>query len=355
MSKAPVRVGLVGCGRIARTHARYVQALPAARLVAVCDPVESAAAALAKEFGVAASFGDLASMLVEAEVEAVHVLTPPATHAAVAIAAMEGGAHVLVEKPLALDRAEADSMVAVARRTGRTLAVDHNRWFDPVVQRARDMLSSGRLGELVGVEVVQGAAVDEGRAAASAARGDWRGDLPGGAMHDLAPHPAYLLRNFVGPIADVHVCSVRRDGMLQEVRAVVRGERCLGTLTISLRGRPFTNGVRLVGTAATVELNLNNMTLIERRDRKVPKVVGKVLPNLEEAAQLLAATITNGIAFVTGRQRYFPGMGILIDHFYRHLAAGAPAPTTGEEGADVVGLLDALWQESAGGARQSQA
>lgn len=349
MSRAPVRVGLVGCGRIARTHARYVQSLPTANLVAVCDPVETAASAMAKEFGVAGSFGDLRTMIGEGDIEAVHVLTPPATHGEVAIAAMEAGAHVLVEKPLALNRAEADAMVAVARRTGRTLAVDHNRWFDPVIQRARDLLASGRLGELVGVDVVQGAAVDEVRATAAGGRADWRSDLPGGAMHDLAPHPAYLLRNFVGPISDVRVCGVRRDGVLQELRAIVAAERCLGTLTISLRGRPFTNSVRLVGTEQTVEVNLNNMTLISRRDRKVPKVVGKVLPNLEEAAQLLVATVANGIAFVTGRQRYFPGMGILIDQFYRHLTAGAPAPTTGQEGADVVGLLDALW-EGAGAA-----
>ena len=166
-------------------------------------------------------------------------------------------------------------------------------------------------------------------------------------MHNLAPHPAYLLRNFVGRIDEVHVCRIREGDVLQELRAVVRGERCLGTMTISLRGRPFTNTVRLVGTKKTLEINLNNMTLVLRQDRRVPKLVGKVLPNLEEAAQLLVATVVNGIAFATGRQRYFPGMGILIKRFYLHLAAGTPPPTTGEEGADVVSLLDALWQEAA--------
>jgi predicted dehydrogenase len=343
---APVRVGLVGCGRIARTHARYVQSSSIARLVAVCDPMESAAQALGEEFQVEARFHELERMLGEAKLDVVHVLTPPATHARVAIACLEAGADVLVEKPMALDRAEAEEMVLAARRTGRTLAVDHNRWFDPVMLRARALLDSGAIGELVGVDVVQSAAVDEVQAVAAGVKRHWSADLPGGVMHDLAPHPCYLLRNLVGPIEAVEVCSRRRDGILQEVRSVVVGERCLGTMTISLRGRPFTNTVRLVGTRKTVDVNLNNMTMVVRQERRVPKLVGKVLPNLEEAAQLAVATVANAVAFVTGRQRYFPGMGILIKRFHLHVAAGTPPPTTAEEGADVVGLLDALWRQA---------
>ena len=344
MTTAPVRVGLVGCGRIARTHARYLKGLAIVDLVAVCDPVEDAARALAADFKVGGVYSDLRRMLAEARLDAVHVLTPPATHASVAIAAMEAGASALVEKPMALDQREAEAMVAVARRTGCTLAVDHNRWFDPVVQRARDLLAAGALGDLVGVDVVQGAAVEEVQAFASGDTRHWSADLPGGVMHNLAPHPAYLLRNFVGRIGEVHVCSVSDGGVIQELRAVVSGERCLGSMTISMRGRPLTNTVRLTGTRRTVEINLNNMTLVVRQDRKAPKLVGKVLPNLEEAAQLSVATVVNAIAFATGRQRYFPGMGILIKKFHLHLAAGTPPPTSGEEGAEVVALLDALWQ-----------
>lgn len=344
---APVRVGLAGCGRIAWTHARYVQGLANARLVAVCDPVENATRALGDAFQVRDRFQDLGQMLHEAKPDVVHVVTPPATHAAVGIAAMDAGAHVLIEKPMSLDRGEADALVAASRRTGRTLVVDHNRWFDPVVLRARAMLAAGDLGDLVGVDVVQGAAVEDVQAVAAGVRRHWSADLPGGVMHDLAPHPAYLLRNFVGPISDVQVMSLRQGDTVQELRAVVSGRTCLGSMTISMRAQPSTNTVRLMGTKKTVEVNLNNMTLVVRQGRRVPKLVGKVLPNLEEAWQLISATVVNGIAFATGKQRYFPGMGILIERFYQHVASGTPPPTTGEEGADVVSLLDALWEHTA--------
>ena len=122
--------------------------------------------------------------------------------------------------------------------------------------------------------------------------GHWKASLPGGILYDLAPHPAYLLQGFVGTIGDVHVVTRGgEDGKLREVRAVVDGARALGTLTISLESKPFMNRVTLYGTAMTAEANLNNMTLIVRRTRQVPKLIGKVLPNIDEAVQLLRATV----------------------------------------------------------------
>ena len=88
----------------------------------------------------------------------------------------------------------------------------------------------------------------------------------------------------------------------------------------------------------TAEANLNNMTLVVRRTRRVPKLIGKVLPNLDEAAQLLRATVVNGIEFLRGRQRFYPGMGLHFRALYRALAAGQPPPVTrrGRAGGRVV-------------------
>ena len=188
-------------------------------------------------------------MLAAAQPDVVHVLTPPATHASLAIHLLEAGVHVLVEKPMALTVAEADAMVAAAARSGKYLTVDHNRWFDPVMQQARALLASGALGALAGVDVFQGAAVGEADLPAGQ-HGHWKASLPGGILYDLAPHPAYLLRGFVGTIGDVHVVTRSgEDGKLREVRAVVDGARALGTLTISLESKPFMNRVTLYGTA----------------------------------------------------------------------------------------------------------
>src|SRR5262245_34676306 len=112
-----LRVAIAGCGRIARVHCGYLRGLPNVQVVAACDRVASAAAGVAKDFGGEAIYTDLGRMLDAVRPDAVHVLTPPATHAEVAMIAMQAGAHVLVEKPMAIDIAQADAMIDMAMRT----------------------------------------------------------------------------------------------------------------------------------------------------------------------------------------------------------------------------------------------
>jgi predicted dehydrogenase len=338
-----IRVALLGCGRIADVHAAYLRQLPEVALVGACD-LDSAGRERFTARWQLPTFADVEELIAAAEPQVVHVLTPPATHAKLTIELLEAGLHVLVEKPMALMLADADAMVAVARRTGRLLTVDHNRWFDPVVQQARALLAAGRLGTLVGVDVFAGAAVGEGDLPES---GHWKASLPGGILYDLAPHPVYMLSGFLGTVDQLHV--VRRldaDGRLQELRAAADGAHATGSLTISLATRPPMNLITLYGSAMTAQVNLNNMTLIVRRTRRVPKLIGKVLPNLDEAAQLLRATVVNGIEFVRGRQRFYPGMGLHFRALYQALTAGQPPPVSAEDGRAAVSLLQRLWEQA---------
>ena len=342
---ARFRVGLIGCGRIARVHRAYLQGLPQVELVGVCDADPAARATFASETNLP-GFATTGELLERARPQVVHVLTPPATHAAVAIEALAQRVNVLVEKPLALSVAEADEVIAAAQRSGCWVSVDHNRWFDPVVQRAAAALASGRLGRLVGVDVFQGAEAGE-MDKLGAQHTHWSAQLPGGVLNNLATHPLYLMRRFAGPVRDLRVVARRLEGTwLEEVRLVAAGEQALATVTMSMRAQPFMNRLTLLGSEATVDVNLNNMTLIERRSRQLPKLLGKVWPNLSEAVQLLAATARNTIAFATGRQRFYPGIGAHLQALYAAVAAGGPPPVSAAEGRDVVAWYDDILAQS---------
>jgi predicted dehydrogenase len=342
-SATRIRVALLGCGRIAHVHAGYLRQVPEVEFVGACD-LDPACREWFTARWQLPTFAEVDELIAAAEPHVVHLLTPPATHAKLTVELLEAGLHVLVEKPMALTVSDADAMVAAAQRTGRLLTVDHNRWFDPVVQQARALLEAGRLGTLVGVEVFAGAAAGEGDLPES---GHWKASLPGGILYDLAPHPVYLLNGFVGTVGRLHV--VRRldgDGRVEELRAVADGAHATGSLTISLTTRPPMNLITLYGSAMTAQANLNNMTLVVRRTRQVPKLIGKVLPNLDEAAQLLRATVVNGIEFLRGRQRFYPGMGLHFGALYRALAAGQPPPVSAEDGRAAVSLLQRLWEQA---------
>lgn len=342
---ARVRVGLIGCGRIARVHHAYLQELPQVELIGVCD----ADAAAREAFAAAASlpaFATLAELVDRGRPEAAHVLTPPATHAALAVELLKRGVNVLVEKPLALSAADADAVIAAAQRSGCWVTVDHNRWFDPVVQRVAAALAGGRYGRLVGVEVFQGA--DAGEAdKLGAPEVHWSARLPGGVLNNLASHPLYLMRRFAGAVRDLHVAAHCVDGAwLEEVRVIADAEYALATVTLSVRTQPFMSRLTLLGSEASVDVNLNNMTLIQRRPRTLPKLVGKVWPNLSEAGQLVAATVQNAAAFARGRQRFYPGIGAHLKALYAAVEAGGVPPVSAAEGRDVVAWYDEIVTQS---------
>lgn len=339
------RVALVGCGRIAHVHCGYLRQNAFADCVGASDLSVQAREAFAARWQLP-TFADADELIAATAPDTVHIVTPPGTHAPLAIDLLGRGLNVLVEKPMALSVAEADSMIDAAQKSGRYLTVDHNRWFDPVVRKARALVESGALGSIVGVDVFQGAAIGEGDGSAMR-EGHWSTALPGGALYDSAPHPVYMLYGFIGPVSDLKVTAQKDDnGEIQELRAIAQGERALGALTISLRARPFMNSVTVYGTAMTADINLNNMTLIVRQTRKVPKLVGKVLPNLEEAAQLVRATVVNAFEFVTGRQRYYPGMGAHFHELYERLSRGEAPPVSAADGRAVLALLHGIWDQA---------
>ena len=102
-TKGPLRIAIVGCGRVTQEHIASMLKIKDVELVAVCDINEDLARRVARRFNISRYFTDSNKMLVEEVVDVLDICTPPEGHATLAIQAMETGHHVLVEKPLALN------------------------------------------------------------------------------------------------------------------------------------------------------------------------------------------------------------------------------------------------------------
>ena len=145
----PLRVALVGAGRVMDFHARAVIEHPGAELVAAANWREPSLAKLAERHGIARTTTDWRELAVDPAVDAAVIGTPNALHAPQAIAFLEAGKHVLVEKPMARNLAEADAMLAAAARSGARLMVAHCWRFHEDVLALRDRVAAGELGEVV--------------------------------------------------------------------------------------------------------------------------------------------------------------------------------------------------------------
>jgi predicted dehydrogenase len=140
-----LRIGLIGAGAVAPLHARAAALLPDAEMTAVCDLQPEAARAVARPIG-AEVFTDYRALLQSGTTDAVIVNTPHALHREMAVAALEAGQHVLVEKPMATTLSDCDAMTAAAERTGRVLAVGQIQHFLPEKRALAVALRRGDIG-----------------------------------------------------------------------------------------------------------------------------------------------------------------------------------------------------------------
>jgi predicted dehydrogenase len=200
--QAKFRVGLVGPGSIGRTHIAAIAELPALELVGMAGGVEGEARRAAPGIR---WWSEPQYMIAEAAPDIVVVATPGGAHFKAARAAIEAGCHVVVEKPLAVDPAEAADLAARAARSGRVCATISQRRLEPQHAYLKSLLETGRLGRLRLIE----AFVHWHRTDAYYAESPWRGTVEqgGGSLMNQGIHSLDLMLWLAGPAASVSAFS----------------------------------------------------------------------------------------------------------------------------------------------------
>ncbi|WP_017939938.1 Gfo/Idh/MocA family protein [Zestomonas thermotolerans] len=146
---SPLRIALIGAGSMGRQHCQHLREVPAARLCAVADPGEQAAA-FAAECGVP-YYAEHRTMLEQVRPQAALIATPNNLHVSTALDCIEAGVPVLVEKPVGVCLDEVRMLVEASRRHGVPVLVGHHRRHNPLIARARELIASGVLGRLINV------------------------------------------------------------------------------------------------------------------------------------------------------------------------------------------------------------
>jgi len=194
-----VRVGLIGAKLQARRRLPVLQSFPDTELVVISAAHMESARALATKIGCEATEG-WESVVRRSDLDAVVVCTPPYLHAQTCIAAMESGKHVLCEKPLARTLQEAEAMVKAAKANRVKLKCGFNHRYHPGVQKARELLDQGRIGEPSFIRCRYGIGGRLGY------EKEWRANpemVGGGQLMEQGIHAVDLSRWFLGEFREV--------------------------------------------------------------------------------------------------------------------------------------------------------
>jgi 2-alkyl-3-oxoalkanoate reductase len=343
-----LRVAFFGAGQMARHHLAAIERAGRSVIVGVYDPMRGRAEEFAATAGTRA-FDSMAALLADARPDVVHVCTPPATHFDAARAALEGGAHVYVEKPFALNAGDAQTLLGLARTRRLLACAGHQLLWDRAFETL--MRHGASLGDIVQIDShftfrpVGQSALRAGPRALAA------------LLQDILPHPLYTLIAALERFAPGETIDLTwTQSGASDLQASLRAGSSTGRLSVSLRGRPVASALTLVGTRGTLTCDFIRSAVVGAANPGT-ETLEKVLNPIVEGVQL-ATRSAAGVAQRLRSGAAYPGLAELIAAFHHAISTGGTPPLTDAHltGVSAIfGTLSAQIEDAVRGAAARQA
>jgi predicted dehydrogenase len=313
----------------------------------------------ADRYGAEKAYTEYRKMLEDLKPQVVHVLTPPHTHVGIIRDCLEGGAHVIVEKPLAPTHDDFDQLWALACRKGRLLIEDHNYLFNDPILKIRALVSKDVLGEVKEVEVRMVLHIREkGSRYADFNLPHPSHQLPAGIIHEFITHLCYLALNFMpkqerrnGKDFDRITAIWNNHGggelfKYDNLDAIVIDQGVHARLRFCANTWPecFTVAVRGTKGSACTDLFQPYMWI------EVPRRVKQVTPVLNQWTlgwHLVRSSVRNFFDKLQQGTSY-EGLPRFLQHTYRALKEGTAPPVTFQDMDRVSRMIDALVAQGRG-------
>jgi predicted dehydrogenase len=354
-----LKVAIVGCGKIADAHASQIARIAGCEIVAVCDRELLMAKQLYERFPVKHYFGDLTELLSKAQPHVVHITTPAETHYHLARLCLEHGSHVYVEKPITLNAAEAQALVALAEHRGLKLTAGHDDQFSHVTRRMRALIRSGYLGGPP-VHMESSFCYDLSDPAYARAllsdKNHWVRRLPGKLLQNIISHgvariaeflrsdsPQVIAHGFVSPLLK----SMGETEIIDELRVIIseEDEGTTAYFTFSSQMRPSLHEFRVYGPRNGLVIDQDQETLLRIRGRRYASYAEKFIPPAALASQYLGNLKTNVGTFLRRDFHMKAGMKCLIESFYRSISNKEPPPIPYRELLLTARIMDSIFEQ----------
>jgi predicted dehydrogenase len=353
-----LKIAIVGCGRIADSHALQIKRIQGCEIVGTCDQELLMAKQLCERFGLKRYFSDLDALLDEVRPDVVHITTPPHHHLEIGIRCLERGCHILVEKPFTMHTCQAEKLIALANKTGRKVTVGHDAQFSEVARRMRTLVQGGYLGGAP-VHLESYWCYDFGDATyAKALLGDkqhWIRTLPGGLLHNIISHgvskiaeflkndfPRTIAHGFVSPF----LRSLGEREIIDELRVIICEEA--GTtayFTFSSQMRPSLHQFRIYGPRNGLLIDEDQRILVRLRGDTFKSYAGHFIPPIIDAGQYFKNFLHNAGRFLSMDFHMDSGKKRLIEAFYHSITNGTPLPIPYREILLTSRIMDEIFEQ----------
>lgn len=356
--KRMLRIGIIGCGKIADTHAEQIQRIPDCKIVGVCDQEELMARQFCERYDAEKYFSEARELLQVSQPDVIHVTTPPQSHFEIGKLCLEAGCHAYIEKPFTLNTEEAEILIKCATEKNLKITVGHDAQFSQVALRMRELIKTGFLGGAPShMESIYCYDFGDIRYA-KALFGDkthWIRALPGKLLQNVISHgickiaeflagdnPQVLAHGFSSPL----IKGINEGGIIDELRVIIHDNRNTSAyFTFSSQINPVLNQFRVYGPKNSLIVDENEQTLIKIKGGKYKSYLNYFIPPYIYAKQYLGNSMNNIRQFIKMDLHMNSGMRNLISAFYDSVANNSPLPVPYREIILTSRIMDSIFDQ----------
>jgi myo-inositol 2-dehydrogenase/D-chiro-inositol 1-dehydrogenase len=335
-----IKIGIIGCGWATENlHVPALRRVGRYRIMAVADIDGHRSESFAGRMGIEQWFNEPSQLIEHPEVEAIAVCVPPDNHVSLAIAALDAGKHVFIEKPMALTMDQADRLVAVAKLSKAKVLVGFNLRWHRLVRECRQMLDAKAIGPLIAMRTTFTNALLHNHTSPV-----WRKDRAcgGGVIYDLAVHHFDLWRFLLSSEVQELSVSCRSDDWHDEA-AVISARMTNGILVSSVfaHGTTDDHQLELYGSQGKLHVSLYRHDGLQHSLHG-----GNRMTKLFQRLAGTTRTLPAAIAALRNGGEIFASYDAQWRHFYDCMRAGARIDCTIEDGRRAVELSVAAVESS---------
>jgi len=355
-----LKIAIVGCGKIADSHASQIQRIKETEIVGACDRELLMARQLGDRFGVKVLTGDVAEMLERAKPDVVHITTPPQSHFETARLCLEAGSHVYVEKPFTVDEREAQDLIALANQKGLKVTVGHDNQFRRAALEMRELVRAGYLGgDAVHVDSYFCYEIGPGDYAGAllSDKQHWVRRLPGKLLHNIISHgiariaeflktdsPEIFAHGFCSPL----LRSMGENELIDELRVYLCEEaKTTANFTFSSQMRPSLHQFRVFGPKNGLMVDQDQETLIKLPGGRRKSFLEQFVTPAEFGREYFGNSWKNIKSFMHRDFHPKAGMKHLIEAFYRSIEEDTPVPIPYREILLTARIMDQIFAQLA--------
>lgn len=353
-----IKVGIIGCGKMADQHAAQIRRIPGADIIGVCDSEPLMAKQISERFNVKKHFTNVQEMLDAINFDVIHITTPPASHYQLAKKCIESGCNVYVEKPFTLNTGEAENLIRLSNEKGVKITAGHNAQFTHSMIRMRNLVRKGYLGGKP-VHMESHYCYDFGdESYAKSLLGDsdhWIRKLPGSLLQNIISHGVSKIAEFLSgddPMVIAHgftskfLKNIGEYDIIDEVRVVIKDEDATTAyFTFSSQISPAPRQFRLYGPKNSLIVDEDHQILIKVGKKEYKSYLRYFIPPFEFATQYLGNFNYNFGKFMM-KDFHLPNnaaLKTLIASFYRSIETNEPLPLSYKEIILTSKIMDAIF------------